>query len=105
MTTTTDRARLAIPLLQAIVEGKRLQNLIDNSWSDCGLDWSNHDMVQILRDPASFRVKPVPREWWQALCDDHDGAGVFLRGPYTDRLEAIRCNPTQEVVHVREVIP
>jgi len=55
MTTTLDRAKLAIPLLQAIVEGKTLQNAVGISWIDCSFGaWLLHEVIDY---PEHFRIK------------------------------------------------
>jgi hypothetical protein len=63
MTTTIDRAKQAIPLLQAIVEGKTLQTLVGtNHWVDCDVgDWL---LREIVNQPELCRIKPQPREFW-----------------------------------------
>jgi len=64
--TTTDRARLAIPLLQAIVEGKTLQCRVGvSSWVDCSPgEWL---LVEVMKESDAFRIKAIlqpAREWW-----------------------------------------
>jgi len=87
--TTQDRARLAIPLLQAIVEGKTLQKLITDGdcWRDCPEgDW----LAEITMWPELFRIKPEPRQWWLL---------VYKNDP-TDVNSAYSRNPTDK--HIRE---
>jgi hypothetical protein len=63
---TQDRAKQAIPLLQAIVEGKTLQCRVGvSSWVDCSPgEWL---LVEVMKESDAFRIKTIPvpaREWW-----------------------------------------
>ena len=72
--TTTDRARLAIPLLQAIVEGKTLQYLRDGEEDDPFIDdppekQDDSTLRGIVENPQNWRV--ARRQWWLAAkCPD-----------------------------------
>jgi len=68
--TTTDRARLAIPLLQAIVEGKTLQYLRDGEEDDPFIDdppekQDDSTLRGIVENPQNWRV--ARRQWIRFL--------------------------------------
>src|SRR5689334_9865437 len=96
---TLDRARLAIPLLQAIVEGKDLQFKRDGVWvDDPARDTDAATWFSIMDSPQNWRIKPQPREWWICM-DKQTGFNPTLNGM------PVETDERREVVHVREVIP
>jgi len=102
--TTIDRARLAIPLLQAIVEGKTLQYLRDGEEGDPWIDDPPEKQDEctfrgVVENPQNWRIKPQPREWWICM-DKQTGFNPTLNGMPVETDERRR-----EVVHVREVTP
>jgi len=72
--TITDRAKLAIPLLQAIVEGKTLQTSYAGGSCWCDAVTDDIALKLICESPQYYRIKPAPRQWWQV----RDREGNFL---------------------------
>jgi len=52
-----DNAAQFLPLVQALAEGKVIQELSGNTWKDI-------EATAFNRDPAFYRIKPEPRRIW-----------------------------------------
>lgn len=57
MIITRENAKLWLPLMQALADGKTIQMLSVNQWKDV-------DEVQFLKPVDHYRIKPEPRRWW-----------------------------------------
>jgi hypothetical protein len=100
MTTTIDRARLAIPLLQAIVEGKDLQFKREGVWvDDPARDADAATWFSIMDSPQNWRIKPQPREWW--FNEYKNGRGELRDSPEAAKDAAIGLGE-HTTVHVIE---
>jgi len=64
---TATNAKDFLPLVQALADGKTLQNKTCDGWVDLpgnAIAFSNY--------PESYRIKPEPREWILNVYDDGD---------------------------------
>lgn len=61
-------ARLFIPLIEAMAEGKTIQHM------DCTGHWMDLDEVGYTKSPYRYRIKPEPRVFWIL----HDKNGMFI---------------------------
>lgn len=92
-----DNARDYLPLVQALAEGKVIQekHSVDSPWEDCANpDFSWH--------PGDYRIKPEPREIW---VNEWDGNGFVVFATEREATEhANRYGIGHVTTRYREVI-
>lgn len=72
---TRDELAKRLPIMQAWVEGKRVQWRPEDhhAWLDC-LPGSEAYPMRFLNDEVEWRIAPEPKEWW--LCPEHPNLSV-----------------------------
>lgn len=102
---TKAMAQKWLPLIQAVAEGKELQICCPvhdipgaSEWRDCGPSFVGPATLC----PDSYRIKPVPREFWLTK-----GGGQYI-GTHDSEADAMRYlggyRGKTEIIHVREVL-
>ena len=88
-----DSAKLYLPLVQALADGKLQYQNFDGSWSDT-------DSSDFRHNPNSYRIKPEPFECWENIYERYSDS-------YRSEIDAINnCNEItviRRAVHMREV--
>ena len=84
-----ENAHLFLPLVQALAEGKTIQNISTNR-----AEWVDMDNLKFDGNPEDYRVKPEPREW-RIRCM-LDGSAQFDIGGL--------AAPRGETIRVREIL-
>lgn len=89
---TRDNAKDYLLLVQALADGKTLQELYSGSWVDL-------PYVEFSFEPAHYRIKPEPREFWINTYPRYS----CVHATKEDANNATASGLT-ETIHVREVI-
>lgn len=98
---TRERAKELLPVLQAWVEGKKIQvssDATDAKWED--YDGTFADLENLN---WKWRVKPEAREWWVAFYSL--GRRDWYKKEQDCKADAFSCEPyPEEIIHVKEVL-
>ena len=54
---TKETAKEYLPLVQALAEGKTIQQ-------NCAGGWYDMQSPTFIEHPSEYRIKPEPRRWW-----------------------------------------
>lgn len=91
---TREKAKALVPFIQAFAEGKTIQVQIGSGWDDVNDPNFNND-------PAIYRIKPEPREFYIGIYEDQVMRGITHHS-MDDAKQA--WYSAKEVIRVREVI-
>jgi len=100
---TKENAHLYLPLVQALAEGKMIQENNYTTVPPARYDWIDLPEPVFNRQPKSYRIKPEPpkpREFWGNV----HGNGNFYFYTTEEAAKTSRAKEAIETIHVREVI-